>query len=43
MQADPRVILPKELPKKIFKQIAQEEPSPKCFDDVQAQVLTTFH
>lgn len=41
--ADPRVILPKELPKKIFKQIAQEEPSPNCFDDVQAQVYDIIH
>ncbi|KAK2562715.1 Sorting nexin-13 [Acropora cervicornis] len=41
--ADPRVILPKELPKKIFKQIAQEEPSPNCFDDVQTQVYDIIH
>ncbi|CAH3124187.1 unnamed protein product [Pocillopora meandrina] len=36
--ASPRVVLAKELPKKIFKRIAQEEPSPSCFDDCQAQV-----
>ncbi|XP_068670390.1 sorting nexin-13-like isoform X2 [Montipora foliosa] len=41
--ADPRVVLPKELPKKIFKRIAQEEPSPNCFDDVQAQVYDIIH
>lgn len=36
--ADPRVVLSKDLPKKLFKRIAQEEPSASCFDDVQAQV-----
>lgn len=36
--ADPRVVLSNELPTKIFKRIAQEEPSPNCFDDVQGQV-----
>lgn len=36
--ADPRVVLSKEMPKKLFKRIAQEEPSPNCFDDCQAQV-----
>lgn len=36
--ASPRVALAKELPNKIFKHIAQEEPSPSCFDECQAQV-----
>ncbi|KAJ7371333.1 sorting nexin 13 [Desmophyllum pertusum] len=38
IKANPRIVLSKELPKKIFKCITQEEPSPNCFDDCQAQV-----
>lgn len=42
MQADPRVVLSREAPRKVFKRIAQEEPSPSCFDDVQAQVTVVI-
>lgn len=41
--ADPRVVLSREVPRKVFKRIAQEEPSPSCFDDVQAQVYEILH
>ncbi|XP_073236247.1 sorting nexin-13-like isoform X3 [Porites lutea] len=41
--ANPRVVLSREAPRKVFKRIAQEEPSPSCFDDVQAQVYEILH